>query len=186
MDDKPPPLEVELHPHSPHWVQDAASESAGLKDALGSVLVTVHHIGSTAIPGIKAKPIIDLMPLVTDLAALDAKQEAVRALGYKWYGEFGIPRRRYCLLVDPATGKRKFQIHCFADRDPEIARHIAFRDYLRAHRALASEYEAEKIRAAAVVSSDVNAYNAEKNDWIKRVEKDALAWTTASPAPQAP
>jgi len=176
MDDKPPPLEVELQPHSPHWAQMAADEAARLKSALGSVLVTVHHIGSTAIPGIKAKPIVDLMPLVTTLAALDAKQEAVRALGYKWYGEFGIPGRRYCVLVDPATGKRKFQLHCFADGDAQIARHIAFRDYLRAHPALAREYEAEKIRAACVVSHDVNAYNDEKNDWIKRVEKDALAW----------
>jgi GrpB-like predicted nucleotidyltransferase (UPF0157 family) len=186
MDDKPPPLNVELHPHSPLWAGMAADEQARLKVALGSVLVTVHHIGSTAIPGIMAKPIVDLIPLVTDLAALDAKQEAVRALGYRWYGEFGIPGRRYCLLVDPETGKRKFQLHCFAQGDPEIGRHLAFRDYLRAHPVLAKEYEAEKIRAAAVVSHDVNAYNDEKNGWIKRVEKDALAWRAANPATRAP
>jgi GrpB-like predicted nucleotidyltransferase (UPF0157 family) len=179
MDDMPPPLTVEFHDHSPLWARMAAAESARLKEALGGTLVTVLHIGSTSIPGIKAKPIIDMMPLVTDLAALDAKQQAVRALGYKWYGEFGLARRRYCLLIDSATGKRKFQLHCFAQDDPEIARHVAFRDYLRADPALAREYEAEKIRAAAVVSHDVNAYNDEKNDWIKRVEKDALAWASS-------
>lgn len=179
MDETPPPLNVELHPHSPAWADMAKTEHARLKGALGETLVTVLHIGSTAIPGIMAKPIVDLMPLVTDLASLDAKRGRIEALGYRWYGEYGIERRRYCLLVDPATGKRVFQLHCFKDADPEIARHVAFRDYLRVHPVIAKEYEAEKIRAASVVSHDVNLYNDQKNDWIKRVERDALAWRAA-------
>ncbi len=103
MDDKPPPLAVELHPHSAAWAGMAETEHARLKGALGDTLVTVLHIGSTAIPGIMAKPIVDLMPLVTDLASLEAKRSHIEALGYRWYGEFGIPGRRYCVLVDPAT-----------------------------------------------------------------------------------
>jgi GrpB-like predicted nucleotidyltransferase (UPF0157 family) len=186
MEDRIEIVAVELCPHSPRWAQMAAAEGTRLKHALGDVLVSVHHIGSTAIPGIMAKPIVDMMPLVSDLARLDAHEDAVRALGYKWHGEFGLPGRRYCARSDPSSGKRLFQLHFYRTGDPQIARHIAFRDYLRAHPALAREYEAEKIRAAAIVSSDVNAYNDEKNDWIKRVEKDALAWTRANPAPQAP
>jgi len=184
MQDKIEIVAVELHPHSPLWAQMASAETARLKTALGEMLITVHHIGSTAIPGIMAKPIVDMMPLVSDLAALDAKEEAVRALGYKWYGEFGLLGRRYCSLTDPSSGRRLFQLHCYRIDDPQIARHLAFRDYLRARPALAREYEAEKIRAAGVVSHDVNAYNDEKNDWIKRVEKDALDWwATRPPAP---
>lgn len=179
MDDKPPPFDVELHPHSAAWAGMAETEHARLKAALGDTLVTVLHIGSTAIPSIMAKPIVDLIPLVTDLESLDAKRSAVEALGYKWYGEYGLPGRRYCLLVDPATGKRVFQLHCWKNGDPQVTRHVAFRDYLRAHPVIAKEYEAEKIRAASVVSHDVNLYNDEKNDWIKRVEQDALAWAAA-------
>ncbi|MBV9992985.1 MAG: GrpB family protein, partial [Alphaproteobacteria bacterium] len=104
-----------------------------------------------------------------------------RALGYKWFGEYGLAGRRYCYLKDEATGQRLFQLHCYQEGSPEVPRHLAFRDYLRAHPALALEYEAEKVRAAKVVSDDVNAYNNEKNDWIKRVEKDALVWLRSAP-----
>ncbi|HEY1707794.1 MAG TPA: GrpB family protein [Rhizomicrobium sp.] len=176
MEDKPEIVTVELHPHSPRWAEMAAAETARLKDALGDVLVTVHHIGSTSIPGILAKPIVDMIPIVTNLAAFDRHENTMRALGYRWMGEFGLERRRYCSWNDPQTGKRTFQLHCYAQGDESVTRHLAFRDYLLAHPALAKEYEAEKVRAASIRSDDVNAYNDQKNDWIKRVEKDALAW----------
>jgi len=178
--DKPEPLTVELHPHSRHWAEMAEAETTRLKSLLGDLLVTVHHIGSTSIPGIMAKPIVDLMPIVSDLARLDAEEAAVRGLGYKWFGEFGLAGRRYCYLTDPRSGKRRFQLHCYQDGDVDVPRHLAFRDYLLAHPPIAKEYETEKIRAASVRSDDVNAYNDQKNDWIKRVEKDALAWVASS------
>jgi GrpB-like predicted nucleotidyltransferase (UPF0157 family) len=174
--DTPDPFVVELVPHSPHWAGMAARETSRLKAALGEELVTAHHIGSTAIPGIVAKPIIDMLPIVRSLARLDELESVVRALGYKWFGEFGLPGRRYCYLLDESTGRRLFQLHCYQSGADEVLRHLAFRDYLRAHPAIAREYEAEKIRAATIRQDDVNAYNDEKNDWIKRAEKEALAW----------
>jgi GrpB-like predicted nucleotidyltransferase (UPF0157 family) len=176
MDDKPETIAVELVPPSPEWMKIAAAEAARLKAVLCDALVAVHHIGSTSIPGIMAKPIVDLIPIVTDLASLDAKENEIRALGYRWMGEFGLEGRRYCTLTDPATGKRKAQLHCYADGNPGVPRHLAFRDYLRAHPAIAKEYEVDKIRAAKLQPNDVMAYNGEKDAWIKRVEKDALAW----------
>ena len=141
-------IPVELVPHSPLWAEMAASETLRLKDALGDILVTVHHIGSTSIPGIMAKPIVDFIPVVTNHAALDASAPKLEALCYEYLGEFGLPGRRYCRLNDPVTGKRKFQLHCYEAGYPEVGRHLAFRDYLRAHPQKAKEYEAEKIRAA--------------------------------------
>jgi len=176
IDPAPDKLAVELCPPSPEWAILAATETARLKSALGDVLITVHHIGSTAIPGILAKPIVDLIPVVTDLESLDAHEDAVRALGYKWYGEFGLAGRRYCTLTDSVTGERKVQLHCYAEGAEGLPRHLAFRDYLRAHPAVAKEYEAEKVRAAALHPDDTLAYNGAKNDWIKKTERDALAW----------
>jgi GrpB-like predicted nucleotidyltransferase (UPF0157 family) len=170
-------LQIELVPHSPHWAETAKAEAARLKSALGETLVTVEHIGSTAIPGIMAKPIVDLIPIVTELAALDGAQSRVEALGYEYLGEFGLAGRRYCRLIDSVTGKRKFQLHCYAQGDSQIGRHLAFRDYLRARPDLAKEYEAEKQRAAALHPDNVLDYNDAKNDWIKRVEREALAWS---------
>ncbi len=178
--DTPEPFAVELVPHSPLWPKMAEAETRRLRETLGGELVTVHHIGSTAIPGIMAKPVVDLIPIVRSIERLDAQEDRVRALGYKWFGEYGLPGRRYCYLKDAATGVRLFQLHCYQEGSPEVPRHLAFRDYLRAHPALAKEYEAEKIRAASVVSDDVNAYNDQKNGWIKRVENDALAWSAAA------
>lgn len=167
---------TELHPHDPAWADEARAEIARLTAALGEAVVCIEHIGSTSIPRIAAKPIIDLLPLASSLAAVDARANDVIALGYDWRGEYGIPGRRFCTRTDPATGRRLFNVHIFASDSPDTARHVAFRDYLRAHPDEARAYEAEKQRAAALHPADVFAYNDEKNDWIKACEHRALAW----------
>lgn len=169
-------IAVELHPHLPRWAEMARAEIARLHGALGGVLVMVHHIGSTSIPGIMAKPIIDLIPVVSDLQSLDRNMPRVEELGYECLGEFGLVGRRYCRRNDPVTGKRAYQLHCYAAGFPDIDRHLAFADYLRAHPSIAQEYEAEKVRAAALHPDNTYDYNDAKNDWIKRIEQDALRW----------
>jgi GrpB-like predicted nucleotidyltransferase (UPF0157 family) len=170
---------IELWEHSPAWADAAQRESARIQSALGDCIVAVHHIGSTAIPGIRAKPTLDLMPLVTSLAALDDAAPRMKALGYEWLGEFGIPQRRFCRIDDPATGRRFANVHFFESTSPQAMRHIAFRDYLRAQPAIAREYEAEKLRCAALHPDDVHAYTDAKDAWIRRAEKDALNWAAA-------
>jgi hypothetical protein len=115
-------IPVELHPHSVHWAEMARAEIARLHQAPGGVLVTVHHIGSTSIPGIMAKPIVDLIPVVSDLDSLDRNMPLVEAIGYRCFGELGLPGRRYCRRNDPVTGKRAYQLHWYAEGSPEIDR----------------------------------------------------------------
>jgi GrpB-like predicted nucleotidyltransferase (UPF0157 family) len=143
--------------------------------ALGSIIVTVHHIGSTSVRGLAAKPIIDLMPLVTALADLDPERSRVEALGYRWHGEFGVPGRRYCTLSDEG-GERIVQLHFFKVDSPQVQRHIAFRDYLRAHPEVAGAYEREKRRARDLHPNDSHAYTDEKAAWIEHIEARALIW----------
>lgn len=172
----PPPFRVELVPHDPAWASAAAAEGERLASALGPVLVAVHHVGSTAVPGIAAKPVIDLMPVVADLGALDERRPHVEALGYQWWGELGLPGRRYCTLSDPATGRRLVQIHCYALGSPEVDRHLAFRDYLRHRPDVAGAYEREKERCRALHPEDSHAYSDCKGPWIAAVESEALLW----------
>lgn len=173
----PPPIPVELKQHDPVWAENARREAARLTAAIGKTMVTVHHIGSTAIPAIRAKPIIDLMPVVSSHTEFENFRPVVEGLGYAWWGEYGLPRRRYCTLDDPLTGRRKMQLHCYEQGSSEIVRHLAFRDYLRSRPDLAREYDAEKGRCRDLHPSDSHAYTDCKAAWIQRIEAQALSAT---------
>ncbi len=165
---------VHLVRHDPTWAAQAAAESQRIAQAIGPTLIRIEHVGSTAIPGIVAKPVIDLLPMVRSLAALDARRPQVEALGYVWRGEFGIPGRRYC--PRDVAGVRRFHAHCLAEGDREIARMLVFRDYLRAHPDEARGYETAKREAAAAHPGDTQAYNVHKEPWLLACRARAEAW----------
>jgi GrpB-like predicted nucleotidyltransferase (UPF0157 family) len=170
----PPPIPVILVPYDPDWPRLANVQAERLR-VLGPVLLAVHHIGSTSVPGLAAKPIIDLLPVVRDVAELDRKRARIEPLGYAWHGEYGIAGRRYRTLSD-AAGVRVVQLHFFQAGSPDVVRHLAFRDYLRAHPDVARAYETEKRRARDLHPENSHAYNEEKSVWIRNVEAAALEW----------
>lgn len=172
----PLPFKVVLSPHDPRWSAMARDAGAAFAEAVGSNVVFIHHIGSTAIPGISAKPILDLIPVVRSLSELDRRRGNVEAMGYEWWDEFGLPGRRYCTKNDPRTGRRVIHLHCFEVSSNEIDRHLAFRDYLRERPDIARAYEEEKVRCRNLHPDDSHTYSDCKNEWIKTVEAEALAW----------
>jgi GrpB-like predicted nucleotidyltransferase (UPF0157 family) len=138
----PPPLAVKLKPHDHRWLDSAELEGRRLLRA-SPTLREIHHIGSTAIEGIVAKPIIDLLGVAQNLSDLDEDRSLLEALGYVWHGEYGLTGRRYYTLSGRQSGERLVQLHCYARGDASIMRHLAFRDYLRAYPEVASAYEGE-------------------------------------------
>ncbi|HEY1064628.1 MAG TPA: GrpB family protein, partial [Pirellulales bacterium] len=162
-------------PHQATWKDDFQREATHIRAALGEALHAIHHIGSTAIPGIHAKPIIDLLLETPTLAALDARQHAMEKLGYEALGEFGIPDRRYFRKIN-SSGERTHHVHAFVVGSPGAVRHLAFRDYLLAHPAVAREYDALKLRLVAARPGELDAYIDGKDAFVKDVERDALAW----------
>ena len=170
------PIPVILSLYDPRWPQRAADYAEQLT-IIGPCLVKVHHVGSTSVPGLSAKPIIDLLPVVTDLQALDQNRQHVEALGFQWHGEYGIGGRRYCTLSN-AMDLRIAQLHFFQVGSAQITRHLAFRDYLRSHSGEAQAYSEEKLRARTLHPDDSYAYSKEKSAWIEQTLTKALKWYT--------
>jgi GrpB-like predicted nucleotidyltransferase (UPF0157 family) len=141
-------MRVEVVAYDPDWKSDFKSEANRITQALESMVVVLHHIGSTAIPGIFSKPIIDILLEVNEISVLDCNTAAFDGLGYEALGEFGIPGRRY-YRKDDASGNRTHQIHAFRRDHPDVFRHLAFRDYMIAHPKCAKTYGRLKLRARA-------------------------------------
>lgn len=161
--------------HDPAWPAKFEAEAGRIAEAIGEAVVRIHHIGSTAIPQTKAKPIIDILLEVASLEVLDRKSPMLEALGYEAMGEFGILGRRYFRL-DDSHGTRMHQVHAFEAGVPNVVRHVAFRDYMRAHPSAAEEYGALKERLANAHPHDRAAYVDGKDAFVKEHEKRALAW----------
>jgi GrpB-like predicted nucleotidyltransferase (UPF0157 family) len=168
------PRPVTLAPYTPQWKARAEALIADLHAAAPRTFEAVHHVGSTAVPGLRAKPVIDLLGETGSLAMIEAARPALEGLGYRWRGENGLAGRRYFTWDDPDTGARGVHLHVYAARDPMIAWHLAFRDRLRADPATAAAYEREKEHCAAVHPGDSGAYAACKKAWTDRVAAEAL------------
>jgi GrpB-like predicted nucleotidyltransferase (UPF0157 family) len=171
-----PPYAVRLLPHDPHWAEQASLEEARILKAIWPAIIEMHHVGSTSIPGIAAKPIIDLVGVSPNLETLEGARPGLEALGDAWHGEYGVEGRRFCILTDPHSGLRKFHLHCYADGNLSIRRHLAFRDHLRARPEVAEAYQRMKQECAAKHPDDSNAYTECKDRWIKQVEAEALKY----------
>ena len=162
---------VRVVAYDPAWPGRFEREAAAFRAAIPAPLARIEHIGSTSVPGLAAKPVIDVLVGVASVESLDG----VAVTGYHVWGEHGITGRRFFTRAGP-DGRRICNLHAFALDDPGFARHLAFRDYLRAHPAVADEYGGLKLRVAAAAPG-IDAYMDGKDAFIKRHEALALAWS---------
>jgi len=160
--------------HCADWPERFAAEAAIWRELLGAMLVDVHHVGSTSVPGLAAKPVIDLLPVVKSIEEVEEATSRIEAAGYRAWGEYGLPGRRF--FTKDAEGERTHNIHIYGEGNVEIVRHLAFCAYLRQDDLLRAEYEALKREGYRLFPADITGYCAHKNDWIQRIEPLAVAW----------
>lgn len=154
------------------WPDVFEAEHALLLTTLGDVARCIHHIGSTSVTGLAAKPVIDMLIEVSTLAELDRLNAAMESNGYRARGENGIRNRRYFTKGSP---QRSHQIHAFPIGDAEIIRHLAFRDYLRENKEIAAHYADIKRAALKACGNDAQRYSALKAGFIQHHLQLALS-----------
>lgn len=157
------------------WQKDYENETTILREMLGdNNCINIFHIGSTSVPNLKAKPIIDILLVVSDLETLDKQSKLFESLDYEVMGEFGIAGRRY---YRKGGDNRTHQIHAFHYTNlNEIERHLIFRDYLRVHEADCIEYGKLKVELALLYPNDIDKYGDGKEQLVRDIENRALEW----------
>jgi len=163
----------------PAWPERFEAEAGRIVAALPPALVArIDHVGSTAVPGLAAKPTVDIQVSVNAMSPRDAYVEPIRALGYRWVVDpWDVDHEFFSRDVD---GERAYQIHVCAAGSTWERRHLAFRDWLRAHPADAKAYEDLKRSLAAVHPKDTLSYAEDKSRFITDIVRRATEETVDS------
>lgn len=169
---------VEVVTYSEDWKKKFDEEAIHLQHIFGLEIQIIHHIGSTSVDRLSSKPIIDMMPIVRDIRKIDAYNSAMIAIGYEPKGENGLPGRRY---FQKGGDNRTHHVHMYELGNPEIERHLAFRDFLRVHSIIARKYGDLKEALAEQFPYDIDAYINGKDKLAKEIEKQALHWYKSIP-----
>ena len=164
-----PAHRVDLCPYNPTWARLFDEEAARICGALGDWILDVQHVGSTSIPNIPAKPILDIAVAVENFEEAACCIAPLEALGYEYLGENGIPRRHYFRKRNPATDTFTHNLHMNETHGDDYRGHVAFRNYLRTHSDVAQEYADLKLSLKARFPSDRRAYGWGKAAFINKV-----------------
>jgi GrpB-like predicted nucleotidyltransferase (UPF0157 family) len=173
LDDRFDPA-VRIADYDPEWPVAAAAELLRIRERLGSVAARLEHVGSTSVPGLAAKPILDLQLSVTDIEQREAYVEPLQALGYLFAPDPASPDFHF--FGKPPERPRTHHLHvCEVGSEHEF-RHLAVRDFLRAHPEEVASYAALKREIVAHAPNDRLLYIEGKDAYVDALEERALAW----------
>ncbi len=182
-------MKIELVPYDTGWPHRFAAFAADLRrsitdQSVGGVaerLVAIHHIGSTSVPGLAAKDLIDIQvtvrhrPLVGDFEPFEPLRDAIEVLGYRWDPECWDQRKRFFTLDTP-DGRRVVNLHVRGDGEFSQQAPLLFRDYLRSHESARAAYEATKRELAEQDWPTVDDYADAKGDTVWQLIRAADQW----------
>jgi len=157
--------------YNTNWSNQYEQEKQQILLALGNT-VTIQHIGSTSVPGLAAKPVIDMLLGLKHIPPLPMQISSVEIIGYSYYGELGIPGRHYFCKGMPRT----HQIHAVLTDGEFWQRHILFRDFLRNNPQAAQRYETLKRKLAQEFERDRPSYTNSKTPLIEQLLVEAKLW----------
>ncbi len=160
-----------VQPYDEMWKQDFISISNEIRDALGELALRIEHVGSTSVPGLSAKPVIDIDVVIRDHSVLDEVVSRLAKIGYQHEGNLGIAGRE-AFGYEGKEHLKEHHLYVCPEDSPELKRHIAFRDYLRSHPDAAQEYSRIKEEAASFYPYDIDQYIGHKSPVIEKIYKE--------------
>jgi len=171
---------MKLHHYSDRWLKLYEHEAQGIKNVIGNSAKDIQHIGSTAIPHIMSKPIIDIMVLLTSMDRAEVLIERLAPLEYIFDKDASSSERYFFRKGEPV----QYHLSLTDETATFWKRQLQFRDYLINHEAIAKEYEALKLKLIKKYPSAKQKYTDGKNEFVKKIlsmaENDAMI--TARPA----
>jgi len=161
---------VEIVNYDPQWPMLYKKEKTLIQKAIGHTIVGIEHIGSTAVPGLGAKPIIDILMAVNHLSDAEQCIEPLQSIGYEYVPEYeaSIPERRYFHKGHPPK-EQHYHLHMVELTSDFWKKHLLFRDHLRTHPKIAQKYHELKKRLALKYGSDREGYTEAKTSFIKTI-----------------
>jgi GrpB-like predicted nucleotidyltransferase (UPF0157 family) len=155
--------ELRLLPHDPTWEEDFLAEKERINAHLGDPSARIEHVGSTSIPTVHAKPILDIAILCGE-KGLEPLTQTLKALGYEYRGPYDDEAGHFYAVRDNGP-VRVCQAHIFTEATPEWHANLKFRDVLRRNHELAREYDEYK-RGLAEVAANKTEYAEVKSRWV--------------------
>lgn len=158
-------------PYDDAWQRNFSEIKSELDKALGTLALSIEHVGSTSVPGLSAKPIIDIDVVIKDYSVFDAVVCALGKIGYVHEGNLGIEGRE-AFGYEGKGHLMPHHLYVCAQDSRELKRHLSFRDYLRSHPEAVREYSHVKEEAAGLYPHDIDKYLEHKSPFIERVYRE--------------
>jgi len=172
---------IRIVDYDPQWPILYEEEKASILGVIGDLVLDIQHIGSTAVAGLGAKPIIDIMVAIRGLALIEKCIQPLQTIGYEYRGEYGIPGRHFFRKPPGDLEARTHHLHLVEKESDFWERHILFRDFLRVHPEETQRYYELKRELASKFVSDRDAYTDAKTSFIESVvNKASLSKVTDS------
>ena len=162
---------ITVEPYREEWERNFLAIRAELLGALGDLALRIEHVGSTAVRGLSAKPILDIDVVIRDRASFRAAASGLEEIGYRHEGDLGIPGRE-AFAYSGKEHLQKHHLYVCPEDSAELKRHTAFRDYLRAHPEAVCAYSRIKEEAAALYPQDIDRYMRHKAPFIERIYRE--------------
>ena len=159
---------VVVLPYDEAWKKDFEEIKAELMAVLDGLVLSVEHVGSTSVPGLAAKPIIDIDVIIEDTDCFEKVKTALETIGYQHEGDLGIPGRE-AFKYHGKEHLRKHHLYVCAKDSDELKRHLSFRDYLRTHPEAVKEYGRIKEEGARLYPNDIDSYIEYKAPFIENI-----------------